>query len=104
MNPYPFALLNHFTVPFIRSTYPPLSARPYWGPKGRARSQIPTTKMHFGAPEVGCQARVRGKMRVGLNGAQIVQAHRSALQDLLSGTPLLRAVGAGCLVQPQHRG
>ena len=21
MNPYPFALLNHFTVPFKRSTY-----------------------------------------------------------------------------------
>src|SRR5882757_3331125 len=26
MNPYPFALLNHFTVPFRRSTCPPRSA------------------------------------------------------------------------------
>src|SRR5215470_4925723 len=28
MNPYPFALLNHFTTPFILSTKCPFSARP----------------------------------------------------------------------------
>src|SRR5256885_12117511 len=30
MNPYPFALLNHFTVPFRRSTCAPLISREPW--------------------------------------------------------------------------
>ena len=31
MNPYPFALLNHFTIPFSLSTKCPFSARPLSG-------------------------------------------------------------------------
>jgi hypothetical protein len=32
MNPYPFALLNHFTVPFKRSTSDPLLSHAFlWG-------------------------------------------------------------------------
>src|SRR5580704_10096590 len=63
MNPYPFALLNHFTVPFKRSTYliPPFSARPLIGAKGRATLQMPPIRMHFGVQWVGCQAIVCSK-------------------------------------------
>src|ERR1700680_3910657 len=42
MNPYPLALLNHLTVPFKRSTYPPLSAGPRAG-GSRTSPQLFTT-------------------------------------------------------------
>lgn len=52
MNPYPFALLNHFTVPFIRSTRSPSFRTSFsWGkPK-----DVPALKMHFRAIGMGCQ-------------------------------------------------
>src|SRR3954462_8047461 len=52
MNPYPFALLNHFTVPFSLSTKSPFSARPLVrGPEG-----VPAvTQMHFVRAGLGCQ-------------------------------------------------
>src|SRR5579864_4969267 len=55
MKPYPFALLNHLTVPFNRSTHYPRFCTPLFGGES-----VPTVKaadrMHFGVPGVGCQS------------------------------------------------
>src|ERR1700686_279005 len=57
MKPYPFALLNHFTVPFRRSTFAPSGKQPFTPSlhTGLQHVRMPKSATHCAAEGWDCQ-------------------------------------------------